>query len=46
MHGFNIWNSSRKDYIADIPPHEWNIPDYMLKDGLLDELKKIAAKYS
>ncbi|MET1257552.1 hypothetical protein [Aliikangiella maris] len=35
MHGFNIWNSIRKDYIADIPPHEWNIPDYMLKDGLL-----------
>ncbi|MBQ4889172.1 hypothetical protein J8L86_04885 [Shewanella sp. MMG014] len=44
--GLNIWNGNREDYIAKISPQEWDIPLYMLKEGLLDELKKIAAKYS
>ncbi|GAA75582.1 hypothetical protein PMAN_b0253 [Pseudoalteromonas marina] len=43
--GLNIWNSNRKDYIASITPQEWDIPLYMLKDGLLAELKAIAKKY-
>ncbi|MBU2870499.1 hypothetical protein [Colwellia sp. E2M01] len=44
--GLNIWNGNRKDYLANMTPHEWDIPNTMLKNGLLDELKKIAAKYS
>lgn len=44
--GLNIWNGNRKSYISSMTPQKWDIPNYMLKDGLLDELKKIAAKYS
>ena len=43
--GLNIWNGNRKDYISGITPQEWDIPLYMLKDGLLAELKAIAKKY-
>lgn len=42
----NIWNGNRKSYISDKTPQRWDIPNYMLKDGLLEELKKIADKYS
>lgn len=44
--GLNIWNGNRKSYISNMTPQKWNIPNYMLKDGLLEELKNIAAKYS
>jgi len=44
--GLNIWNGNRKSYISNMTPQKWDIPIYMLKDGLLEELKKIAAKYS
>ncbi|WP_256870969.1 hypothetical protein [Shewanella sp. Scap07] len=44
--GLNIWNGNRKDYIGGITPQQWDIPLYMLKDGLLDELKVIANKYA
>ena len=44
--GLNIWNGNRKSYISNITPHEWNIPNDMLKDGLLDKLKIIADKCS
>ena len=43
--GLNIWNGNRKDYISESTPQEWDIPLYMLKDGLLAELKAIAKKY-
>ncbi|QLE86801.1 hypothetical protein FLM48_18030 [Shewanella sp. Scap07] len=44
--GLNIWNGNRKSYLANMTPQEWDIPLYMLKDGLLDELKAIADKYA
>ena len=44
--GLNVWNGNRKDYLANMTPHEWDIPNTMLKGGLLDELKKIANEYS
>ncbi|XQW83467.1 hypothetical protein ACOYR1_09895 [Thalassotalea piscium] len=44
--GLNIWNGNRGSYLSNMSPHSWNIPNTMLKNGLLDELKKIAAKYS
>ncbi|KGK02035.1 MULTISPECIES: hypothetical protein [Pseudoalteromonas] len=44
--GLNIWNGNRKSYVSDKTPQRWDIPNYMLKDGLLEELKKIADKYS
>lgn len=44
--GLNIWNGNRKSYISDKTPQRWDIPNYMLKDGLLEELRKIADKYS
>jgi hypothetical protein len=44
--GLNIWNGNRKSYISNIAPQRWDIPNYMLKGGLLEEMKKIAAKYS
>jgi hypothetical protein len=41
--GFNIWNANRKSYISDIPPHEWDIPSYMLiEQRLLEKLKSLA----
>lgn len=43
--GLNIWNGNRKDYIANMTPQQWDIPLYMLKDGLLKELKLLAKKY-
>tara|TARA_Y100000588_G_scaffold317140_1_gene346034 strand:+ start:281 stop:793 length:513 start_codon:yes stop_codon:yes gene_type:complete len=43
--GLNIWNGNRKDYIANMTPQQWYIPLYMLKDGLLKELKLLAKKY-
>ncbi len=44
--GLNIWNGNRKSYISNKTPQKWDIPNYMLKNGLLEELKKIANKYS
>ena len=39
--GYNFWNKSRKDHITNLKPQEWDIPKYMLKEGLLDQLKGI-----
>lgn len=45
--GFNIWNANRASYISGIPPQQWDIPRYMLlEQGLLAQLKELAAKYS
>lgn len=44
--GFNVWNANRKGYVSDIPPHEWDIPRYMLlEQGLLAKLKRLANDY-
>lgn len=44
--GFNVWNANRQSYIVDIPPHEWDIPRYMLlEQGLLAKLKLLANDY-
>lgn len=44
--GFNIWNGSRKSYIARTASQQWDIPRYMLlEQGLLERLKEIALKY-
>jgi len=40
--GYTFWNASRKEHIGDLAPQEWDIPRFMLEDGLLDELKKIS----
>jgi len=45
MPGYSIWNVNRECYITNTTPQEWEIPSYMLKEGLLDELKVIADKY-
>jgi hypothetical protein len=44
--GFNIWNGSRKSYIAISAEQQWDIPRYILIDGLLNQLKSISQKYS
>lgn len=41
--GFNIWNASRKSYIARTATQQWDIPSYMLlEQGLLAKLKELA----
>jgi len=40
--GYTFWNASRKEHIGDLAPQEWDVPRFMLEDGLLDELKKIS----
>ncbi len=44
--GFNIWNANRASYISGIPPQQWDIPRYMLLEGLLAQLKELADKYN
>jgi hypothetical protein len=45
--GFNIWNGSRKSYIARTTTQQWDIPRYMLlEQGLLAKLKDLAVKYN
>ncbi|MPW29329.1 hypothetical protein F9L16_10000 [Agarivorans sp. B2Z047] len=39
--GYNFWNRSRKDHVSNLPPQEWDIPRYMLKEGLLEKLRRI-----
>jgi hypothetical protein len=44
--GFNIWNANRKSYISEVPPHQWDIPRYMLlEQGLLAQLKSLAEDF-
>jgi len=45
MPGYAIKNRNRACHVTDTTPQEWEIPSYMLKEGLLDELKVIADKY-
>ena len=40
--GYSFWNASRKSYISKRAHHDWQVPRYMLEQGLLDQLKKIA----
>ncbi|WP_221076120.1 hypothetical protein [Agarivorans aestuarii] len=40
--GYNFWNRSRKDHVSNLPPQEWDIPRYMLEEGLLEKLKCIS----
>lgn len=41
--GFNIWNASRRSYIAKSAVQQWDIPRYMLlEQGLLAKLKDLA----
>ena len=42
--GYVFWNASRNCYLSKTPPQEWEIPRYMLEQGLLDELKKISTQ--
>ncbi|GAB1261893.1 hypothetical protein [Aurantivibrio plasticivorans] len=44
LFGYSLWNASRKDHVTGLPPQDWQIPKYMLEDGLLDELKTISTK--
>lgn len=38
--GLNIWNGNRKSYISNMTPQKWDIPNYMLKDGLFRRVEK------
>ena len=40
--GYNFWNKSRKSHISGVAPQSWHIPKYMLKEGLLDQLKSVS----
>lgn len=40
--GYSFWNKNRLDHISNIAPQEREIPKYMLKNGLLDEFKRIS----
>ncbi len=42
LFGYSFWNASRKSYLSKTGIHDWQIPRYMLEEGLLDELKKIS----
>lgn len=44
LSGYSFWNKSRYDYITNTAPQEREIPKYMLKDGLLDEFKRISTE--
>ncbi|WP_432455739.1 MULTISPECIES: hypothetical protein [unclassified Agarivorans] len=40
--GYNFWNKSRVDHVSNRSPQSWLIPRYMLKEGLLEKLKRIS----
>lgn len=42
LFGYSFWNKNRVPYIGRKPPQSWEIPKYMLEEGLLDQLKKIS----
>lgn len=42
LFGYRFWNVSREDYITELTPQNWQIPRFMLEEGLLDQLKKIS----
>ena len=42
--GYSFWNKNRLDYISHTAPQEREIPKYMLKEGLLDEFKRISTE--
>ena len=41
--GYSFWNKNRRNYISNSAPQKREIPKYMLKDGLLDEFKRISS---
>ncbi|WP_020408548.1 hypothetical protein [Hahella ganghwensis] len=44
LFGYSFWNKSRTPYIGRTPPQNWQIPRYMLEQGLMDELKRISTE--
>jgi hypothetical protein len=42
--GYSFWNASRRTYVADLPMQRWEIPRFMLQEGLLAELKRISTE--
>ena len=30
LFGYSFWNASRKNYVTDLTPQDWQIPRYML----------------
>ncbi len=42
--GYSFWNTSRKSYISRRAHHDWQVPRYMLEQGLLEKLKEISTK--
>jgi len=42
--GYSFWNKNRQGYITDMTPQEREIPKYMLKEWLLNDLKRISTK--
>ncbi|WP_020408553.1 hypothetical protein [Hahella ganghwensis] len=44
LFGYSFWNASRKSYISRRARHDWYIPQYMLEQGLMDDLKRISTE--
>jgi hypothetical protein len=44
LFGYSFWNSSRRSYLSKRSHHNWQIPRYMLEEGLLDKLKNISTQ--
>ncbi len=44
LSGYSFWNKSRAPYVGRNPPQVWQIPRYMLEQGLMDALKRISTK--
>lgn len=42
LFGYSFWNVSRKSYISKRAHQQWQIPKFMLEEGLLDKFKKIS----
>ena len=42
--GYSFWNKSRINHITELPPQSWQIPKYMLKEGVLDQLKQASTR--
>jgi len=44
LFGYSFWNKSRKNNVSGLAPQSWEIPSYMLENGLLDQLKELSTK--
>ena len=42
--GYSFWNKNRKSHLSGITPQDTHIPKYMLKEWLLDDLKRISTE--